>query len=374
MEDINKAVLREAGYVPITSQVETQKRDLRMSGRIDARGRLPFVESGLNVEAGRNRADELTNTFNTEPIDLGDVNQVISQLKALDFRKVVVLEEFHVLPIGTQKRFAQALKAFFDEGSDVRFVVVGVWRDSDHLIQLHGDLAGRIDAVDADKWTDTSLRNVIQSGAEIMNIRFDPQFAGRLIAQCVSSVWIVQEVCYKACESVGIMVGDGSAGKLVGADFDVSAAIAEIVGNLTGRYANFIREFAKPHVELWPDSSLAQWVLGLIIVSDTEELEAGLNIGSIVQFIEQNNDQYIVDRGDLVQVLLNVGPAQAKINTSPPIIDYIHSPGRLDIVDRAFFAWRNEQTRANLLEDCGLPAEFVRGWTRSSRSTGRHRS
>lgn len=370
--DINKSILRGAGYVPIASQTAAQKHDQRVSDRLDVKGKALLLEAGLNAEASLNRADELTNTINPEPVDLNDVNQVISKLKELDFQKVVVLEEFHVLPIGTQKRFAQALKAFFDDGT-VRFAIIGVWRDSDRLIHLHGDLAGRIDAVDVDKWNATSIRNVIQSGADILKIRFDPQFAGSLVAQCVGSVWIVQEVCYRACARAGVL-WDGGDRKLAGAGFDVSAAIADIVGNLTSRYTSFIREFTQPNLGLWPDHSLAQWVVALVIIGDSEQLENGLSMDEIIYFIEQSNGARAVDRDDLTQVLLNVAAAQVKIGISPPVIDYIHNPSRLDIVDRAFFAWRNDQTPANLLEDCGLPAEFIRNWANSSRSTGRHRA
>ncbi|MBB6379674.1 hypothetical protein BKA01_006949 [Pseudonocardia eucalypti] len=220
-EDINKAILRAAGYVPIASQTAAQKHENRASDRFDAKGKLTLFETGLSTEKSHGHADERTDTINPEPVDLSDVNQVISKLRELGFQKVVVLEEFHVLATETQKRFAQALKSFFEDGL-VRFVIVGIWRGSDRLIQLHGDLAGRIDAVDADKWNETSLRNVIQFGAHLLNIQFDPKFSGSLIAQCFGSVWIVQEVCYKACESVGIM-SDDSAGKLVGALNSTSA-------------------------------------------------------------------------------------------------------------------------------------------------------
>ena len=68
-----------------------------------------------------------------------------------------------------------ALKAFH-EGSELTFIVVGVWLDENRLTTYNGDLIDRVVAVNADAWSDDQLREVIRKGEELLNIEFDETF------------------------------------------------------------------------------------------------------------------------------------------------------------------------------------------------------
>ena len=54
------------------------------------------------------------------------MNDIIAALNQINFKKFIVLEDFHYLPVETQKDFSVALKAFH-ENSDLCFIVIGVW-------------------------------------------------------------------------------------------------------------------------------------------------------------------------------------------------------------------------------------------------------
>ena len=74
-----------------------------------------------------------------------------------------MLEDFHYLPIETQKDFAVALKAFHEQ-STLCFMIVGVWLDESRLTVYNGDLTGRLIGINADKWSQAELREVIEVG------------------------------------------------------------------------------------------------------------------------------------------------------------------------------------------------------------------
>src|SRR5262249_47751290 len=123
---------------------------------------------GAEAERGNS-----TETVKAElELDPADVNDIIKALKSINFGKYIVLEDFHYLPSETQTDFSVGLKAFH-EASNLCFVIVGVWLEENRLITYNGDLAGRVVAVNADKWSSVELRSVMSNGAELLNIDFD---------------------------------------------------------------------------------------------------------------------------------------------------------------------------------------------------------
>lgn len=150
------------------------------------------------AEAGRTNANQTTTT----PLELDpeDVNDIILALDSIRFSRYIVLEDFHYLPIESQKDFSGALKAFHEE-SKYCFIVVGVWLEENRLTVYNGDLTGRITSINADMWEEPELRNVISKGEELLNISFNPRFVDDLILNCSGSVYITQEACYQCCNN-----------------------------------------------------------------------------------------------------------------------------------------------------------------------------
>src|SRR5262249_13235776 len=92
-------------------------------------------------------------------LDVDDVNDVISALNSIGFGKFVVLENFHYLTVETQRDFSVALKAFHEESKYV-FIIIGVWLEENRLAVFKGELAGRLNTIDADEWKADELLEV----------------------------------------------------------------------------------------------------------------------------------------------------------------------------------------------------------------------
>ncbi len=207
---LHSAILKQAGYTVEQSTTRTVGGANKITARLGAKlstpaipGVVPAAEIG--AEVGGEKGKHETLDIRTAPLELDpfDVNDIIAALKTIDFKKYVVLEDFHYLPDETQKDFAVALKAFH-EGSEFSFLVVGVWLDPNKLIQWNGDLSGRVIAVNADAWSEAQLREVIGNGERQLNIRFDERFTSDLVQGCFDSVYVVQEACYRVCEAAGV--------------------------------------------------------------------------------------------------------------------------------------------------------------------------
>ena len=210
LSDLHSAILKAAGYRLTQSTTKTETGKSKISATLKA------ALFGAGAEAGAEQAKESAVSTTTSSLELDpfDVNDVI---KALDgFERYIVLEDFHYLPVETQRDFAVALKAFHEQ-STLCFIVVGVWLEEGRLTVYNGDLTGRTFGINADKWGREELMEVITAGEALLNMRFTELFKNELLNHCLDSVFIVQETCYQACRIAGvhstcadqIEVGDG---------------------------------------------------------------------------------------------------------------------------------------------------------------------
>ena len=125
-----------------------------------------------------------------------------------------------------QRQLAFALMAF-SEWSRVCFVVV-VWLEEHRLTIFDEDLAARLIAINADCWTENDLRRLIEKGAALLNIDFDPIFKDTLIQESSSSVHVVQEACRQAC-MISQVKGKEATTTMVGNDLNVQHIIRSIL-------------------------------------------------------------------------------------------------------------------------------------------------
>ena len=187
--DLNSAILKGAGYQITQSIKKSHTGKSKIVGTV--KGNILAIGGKLTGED--EKEDRIETLEENIEIDVEDVNDIISALKTINFTKYIVLEDFHYLPTETQKDFAIALKAFH-ESSEFTFIIIGVWLEENRLIVYNGDLTGRVVSVNADKWNEEELIEVINKGAKLLNIRFTNHFKKSLIKKCYESVYIVQEV------------------------------------------------------------------------------------------------------------------------------------------------------------------------------------
>ena len=177
LESIFGQILKQAGYQIVLSERKTQ------TGRNKIIASISASVFGLGARAGAETEEQNTLDVETKGLELdpSDVNDIISALKRIGFERYIVVEDFHYLPVEVQKDFSVALKAFH-EASDLCFIVVGVWLEENRLIVYNGDLTGRVLAVDADEWRPEELLQVIDLGAELLNVEFHEDFKNDLRA------------------------------------------------------------------------------------------------------------------------------------------------------------------------------------------------
>jgi len=344
IKDINSAILKAAGYEITLSEKKTISGSQKIKAKIKA---ALLGEAESETELNYTKEKEYAEL----ELDPTDVNDIISGLEKIGFNKYIVLEDFHYLPVETQKNFAVALKAFH-EASDLSFVIVGVWLEENRLIVHNGDLTGRVIAVNADEWKENQLRRVIEKGERKLNINFDLDFKEGLIKNSFDSVYIVQEACRTICRKEGVQETLPEVERL-GEDAEADDIVNKVVSEQSARYRSFIRDFSDGFQAT--ELEMYKWILYPILMSDPIDLEDGILYSDLREEIQSEHPRGDdLNPGNLTQALESTASLQVKRDIKPIILDYDQTNRRLSIVDRGFRIWLDNQDQEEMLETAGF--------------------
>lgn len=346
LSDLHTAILKRAGYEITQSTARTTSGRNKILAVL--KFGIPGFGSDVSMEDERSSAETVTKSH--LELDSEDVNEIISALN--NFRRYIVLEDFHYLTVETQKDFAVALKAFHEQ-SKLCFIIVGVWLEEGRLTVYNGDLTGRVIGINADKWQRDELEEVISAGEAMLNIDFSPKFKKAVLDGCVEAVYILQEACYQACIKSNIFQTQLSFSE-IGSDINVDDLIREVVNQQTGRYNSFITQFTAG----FQDTTLQmyKWLLFPVIIASRDQLEEGLSYRTMRELLREHHPEGKgLNLGNLTQALKSVASLQVKKDIKPIVLDYDETNLRLNVVDRAFLIWIVNQDRNELLELAELP-------------------
>jgi hypothetical protein len=347
IEELNANILKRSGFKTSVSEKKTVAGRNKIMASLGA----SIFGMGATVSSEKENANGTERVFEELEIDPADVNDIIRALESINFCKYIVIEDFHYLTAEVQRDFAIALKAYH-EGSSFCFMIIGVWREEDRLSVHNGDLAGRVISIDADKWENEELQQVIQAGADLLNISFDPNFVKVLLGQCYGSVYIVQEACRKACVDEGVLKTQDRL-TIIGRNLDANEVVRGVVAQQNGRYTQFITQFSEGFQET--QLEMFKWLIYPILHATAEKLDEGFRYRELREALETVHPLgKKLNAGNLTQALQSTAALQVKKNITPIILDYDQTDRRLDIVDRGFISWFINQTRSELVELANL--------------------
>ncbi|EPY9203623.1 hypothetical protein ACXHVK_003215 [Morganella morganii] len=338
LEDIHVAILKKIGYQVSTTSSKTLKGTAKVKLGIN----IPFFsKSEVNVNG------DMARTINKKNIELDpeDVNDVISALEEIDFNKIIVIEDFHYLPEQTQRDFSVALKAFH-ESSKLCFIIVGVWLEEDKLTTFNGDLAGRIVSINADRWEKEDIYILFENSERLLNIKFDEKFKSDIVDKCHGSVFLVQQLCFQACELEQINNTQQEC-KIVGEEFLVEEKIKKLINEQYSRYFKFLTDFSGGFDQT--SLELYKWILYTLITVEERYLEIGIPEAAVRRMIQEKHPKKTeASQKKLRQALLKSVDLQAKISIKPIVFEFDSSSSRIKIVDRPFILWRSYQNQDDL--------------------------
>jgi hypothetical protein len=211
-------------------------------------------------------------------------------------------------------------------------------------------LSGRVISINADLWKREELVAVIEEGARLLGISFDPNFVEALLDGAFESVWIVQEVCRQACEDSGVVETRRDGSVVSG---DAIALIAQVVDQQSARFNGFIMNFAKgfQHTRL----EMYRWLVFCVVTAEAADLERGLVLAEVSTMINAVHPETPINAGNIVQALHSTASLQiGHLSIKPIILDYDQTKRSLNVVDRGFLIWLLHQDVSTLMATAGI--------------------
>ncbi|MFP3344437.1 hypothetical protein R0J87_18300, partial [Halomonas sp. SIMBA_159] len=161
--DIYKSILRQIGVTFIES--ETTDSGYEHGGKVSGsfRVKIPFIGDTKATLEAQDKASEKSSVKESHvEYNLALAQDVSEVLHSKDFNKYVVLENFHYLSHDVQKSFSYDLRIFQDH--HLVFIVLGIWREANRLVQFNGDLLDRVTEVAVEPWDRDDFLQVISKG------------------------------------------------------------------------------------------------------------------------------------------------------------------------------------------------------------------
>lgn len=353
--DIHKKILKEAGFKQIIKESSGSKNSIASKASLSA-NLFTFIKAKGEVELGKDRSKEIEEK--PFEFDLSNSNDVIDALKTNQFDKYVLIEDFHYLKMEVQEEIAFILKAYYDN-SKIVFIIIGVWKEENKITNLNRDLIGRTVSINADSWTDDDLKELIETGTELLNIRFDDELIERILDNCFGSVYFVQELCFALCKHFKIIktiVTDGPKIRKHVRDNDGrvteryddgrflinddKTVFQQILLNILSQHSSHYKSLFLEFEEDCTDDKIAKLILSLIIQSEPSSLMEGIYINALKEFIKNNSlNPKLSESATLFRSLKGLSSLQLRKGIVPNILDFDDSHSKINIIDKTFLIW-----------------------------------
>jgi hypothetical protein len=355
--DIYKSILRQLNITFIESN--TSQESFEHGGKISAGFgiKIPFFS---NATVGGELADKAVNSslikesyveYNLELAQ--DVSEI---LKRNAVKKFIILENFHYLPLEVQETLAYDLRVFQDQG--VIFVILGIWREANRLVQFNGDLLDRITEIPVEPWLHEDFIKVIEKGSALLNVDFS-QVKETLINGSFDSIGVIQELCKYCCLAAGVTSTRSST--VVITEDNLNEAIKKKTDEYGVRHIRNFESFVDITRKTSNQSgklSLAfpYYFIRLLLTTDFTSIEVGLLRSTLLDEIRNMHHRPDdVRSGDLGAFLHNITQHQISKKIQPPFVDYDRGGKIMKIIDSSLYFFLRHCDREKILSDIQNP-------------------
>jgi hypothetical protein len=328
-EDLYRSLLRQMGVEIAVEKTVENSRELGTTIAAKFTAILPFFGSVETNAEGSVKAEN-TQGVTKEMIEFKlalsqDVGELLTKVSSKN--KFFVVENFHYLTPEVQSNFAFDLRTFEEMG--LRFIILGVWREANRLIQYNGDLQDRIAEIPVEPWRTEDFAQVVDKGEPAMNVVFSARVRERIFSQAHGSIAVVQEILKKLCEKSHLLEtypGD------VPLEMDdvglVDEAVKEKVGEYASRHVRSLESIAavsrtRRNAEETASLFLPYYTVKVLVHRTYAELRDGIERNTLRDLIKIDHPSPDnVRTSDLTQMLLRLSQIQATANIVPPLFDY----------------------------------------------------
>ncbi|WP_028781652.1 AAA family ATPase [Shewanella sp. 38A_GOM-205m] len=363
LKDIYQTILRKSGVTLRTSYTKGSGQSSTVKGKARIQGAIALVLKGT-AEVGLDKSTNQSSTENYEEIEFNlelpdDVADIINRHGN---KKVVILENFHYLSEEVQKDFAYDLRTF--QELKVRFIIVGVWKESNRLSQFNGELQDRIDEIPVEPWTDDDFLRIIAKGEQELNIQFATTIKQLCLDNSFSSVGVFQELLRLTC--INSEVFNKGENIFIDSEDSFNKALVEKTHDYSERHLKNLEAIASGNnTQIQKDKPLP-FFMHYYIVTDilAQGYDAIKNGGmsklcmmhSIKQKHHRAND---LKGGHLTTALKGLVELQSNKSINPPVIAYDATSKKIKVVDSTFYFFLKNADLDDVIDEITNPIEAL---------------
>lgn len=360
VESIYSSVLRQAHIRIETFTTSTEGVSGGVKTKLGFKAMIPFLGSGsTEVEAsGTAQSQEVLHT-EFVGFDFGEAQSIGELLQAAHFDQFVILENFHYLAEEVQQQLAYDLKTFHE--INVRFVILGIWREADFLITYNHDLQDRLIDIPVEPWAASDFRRVVAKGCRLLDISISENAVDRFVKDAYGNVGMFQEFLRTFCQLSDVQEKQQHTKTLD----DTNIVERTIEHRLQNQRAQLLKDLQRIGAQCRirreeQDPLLLPYYLARVIATvRVDELQEGIERNRLLELLRQihhRNDKSTVRMSDLIYLLTRLPHYQKDMQ--PPLVYYDSNSKRLKLVDtRQFFVLANVNGD-ELAEEIPFPLEY----------------
>lgn len=352
--DIYKSILRQLKVEFEEEKMTKSSAEESAKIGLKAKVKIPFFADGeANGEVATKESSGKQIKYKTVDYNLALPQDISEILKANNFSKRIILENFHYLAQSAQVDMAFHLRVF--EDYNILFIVLGIWREKNRLAQFNGDLQDRLIEVPVEPWTTVYFHQVAEAGQELLNVSFENVIED-MIENSFDSIGVFQELCKECCLAAGIVSKEKQLQKIL--PKNLSDAIERKVEDYSGRHIRSLETFVEQKAKTADEIPLyiAYYFIKYLFGLKSLDIETGLKRADIqagIQAIHHRPEN--VRSSDMSYFLYNLTANQIKKKIIPPLFDYDRSTRKLKVIDSTLYFFLRNIDKTELFEEFDTP-------------------
>ena len=355
-KDIYSSILRNSGVQILTESTEQTTDSGTVVSKLSTKVKIPiFVDIGGGVDSTKSGEKSKTQEYRTIEYNLNLAADVAELLKEIRFDKYIVLENFHYLAQDVQEKLAYDLRIFQELG--VRFVILGIWRERNRLIQFNGDLQDRVVEVAVEPWNNQDFHRVIEKGSSLLNVDFS-DVESKIIESSFDSIGVLQELCNRSCFSAGVLESSPTKVKILNGHLE--EAIAKKLDDYSSRHLRALESFAEStrrtsdRIPLF----IPFYFLIVLLESDMDTIVNGFKRADIQKEIMRvHHRPEDIRPSDMSNFLNTITKYQIRKQINPPLFDFDVGINTVKIIDSTLYFFLRNSDRKEILEKIGTPSD-----------------
>lgn len=312
-----------------------------------------LAKVGLNGSAGY----DSSKGFEAKVVghDVNDLRFVAEIIRESGRR--LVIEDFHYMSTEDRRGFAFDLKALWDYS--VFVVIIGVWSDTNLLLHLNPDLAGRVTEIPID-WSDADLGRILTKGGSSLHIEFDSEMLEELVDLSYANAGLLQQLTILTLDDAGVHEGGSVLSKkcVTGVDHVTNGGMA-YAEQLNPVYQQFAKRVAAGMRTRSNATGIYAHAMAIIMDATDDELTKGLHARQIYERAVKRQSR--IQYSNLKAILDKLPSLQVDEDGRGLILGYSTATEEITIVDRQLLLYRRYSTVKWPWEDLIVEADAAGG-------------